>query len=494
ELVGDDLLPTSFDLLPPVPVNCAVPSGRYRVPMVIGTDLFRPASAGDRVGGVVLEANQTFSAGSLFIQRPQVGALETTTCDTDAECAGDFRCAQGGVPGAQRQCVQSTGFTPIPGSVREDFDNAKGDKQQLVTVLFANTGSLDGLLGPNAQNGFDANGTDDFDANPARATDPMRDIRTAAALFSVNLASSASDANTRTSVWWFGGDNPVAGVVPLTRPMELRDHFTNDLSIAETVLNDPTFPSPSGVANVNQAIKRVVDVDLALDSYTDHEKFLFVVTDKPNELYDPSATDEAVLALLKEHDVHTYVIHLDTGIDETLLRDDEVSWEGGVACQNDDSCGAPTCASANDCAAHEVCRPGVVYGATMNDAPSQTPQSYCLNDFTSGRSGPVDFFSQVGCETGGNYIYVTDPDQLRAPMRLLPLVIDGQWSVEADLSKFDTSTLDDGYYRLSGSFLWIFSNSRIARRLSSSIPDPMAPNNPDLASVENRLVVPVGRR
>ena len=305
---GEDAVATSFTLFPPVPMSCDDPSARYRLPFVIDTTLIRPAVIGDRINGLPLVPNRTIDIGNLFTQRSRVTPVDAPACDDGTACPDGFRCATAGLPGAARQCVASNRIEFIPGSFQQDYDPGKDNsKQQLVTFLFENSGSLTGYI-PKEVGNLYADGVQDQDEVAARATDPQLESRKLAEQFIVNVASVADPQNTRMSVWWFAGDSPVF-TIPLTKTDATGDHFTVDLSVAQPLVEDLANPSASrATGNLNQAISRVLDKDLSLAKYDDHEKFLFVFTDGPNEVYDETATDGIVMDRLIENGVHLILI------------------------------------------------------------------------------------------------------------------------------------------------------------------------------------------
>jgi hypothetical protein len=84
---------------------------------------------------------------------------------------------------------------------------------------------------------------------------------------------------------------------------------------------------------------------------------------------------------------------------------------------------------------------------------TETDAKYCMPDYSDGSLGPVDAYADLACQTNGNYIYTTDPQELIYYARKIPYLFNGQWSVETEMSAFDEKVgLPDGYYRLSGFF------------------------------------------
>ncbi|MFB6372650.1 MAG: hypothetical protein ABEN55_05970, partial [Bradymonadaceae bacterium] len=171
------------------------------------------------------------------------------------------------------------------------------------------------------------------------------------------------------------------------------------------------------------------------------------------------ATKQSVLQKLNQHDIHLYVMHLDTQVDPSLLRDVPSYWAGNDQCREDESCrGAQACNSDADCADFETCRKATIYADEEGGQVSETPVKYCLPDYSDGHLGPIGPYADMTCQTGGNYIYATKPQELVHWAKKLPYAIDGQWSMEAEISALDPKVgLEDGYYRLSGVFMGLLA-------------------------------------
>lgn len=489
--LGNPRVPVALSVLPPTPVDCANPGPIQRIPFSVSTSDVLPLVPGDTVNGLPVIPGLTFDAGSFALRRPRVSKLSDLECTTDAECGAGFKCAAGGAPGAPRQCTRQSPVTFVPQTMRLDFDpGVHDDKQQLVGVLIENTSLLDGRLPTASGSLFGENGERDVLANPARATDPMRVHREGVKNFLVNLASVASPRNTAVSIFWFAGQVS-AEARPLFNEMELEDHFTNDLSVGTALIDAMPEPVPKP-ANVWQAARAMIRKDFALAKYADHEKFLFIFVDGPNEVWD--ATDDAdgpetyekTLEDLLAHGIHTYVVHLDTPVDPTLIRDVNTYYAGNTNCQDDAGCmGAPPCANDSQCANFETCRPATVYGENMGDPVTQTTASYCLPTYNDeGRLGPIDYYADLACQTGGTYMYVTRPTQMRQYWNALASSVNGQYSVEADFSALQSSDFPDGWYRLAGTFLGIIGPRDLGVELSGPV---------EATDIDNRAVLRMGQ-
>ena len=478
---GTDRLPVGFSVLPPVPSSCDNPDSRQRVPFIFTSNDVVPIVAGDLVFGREMVPNTSVDTGTIAFRRSRVSALGAE-CTDDSDCDNGFHCAAGGLFGAPKQCTLQTGVELIPSSVRNDYDTGLGDRKQIVGVLIENTSMLEGRLPVNT-GGLFLEGGKDLLVNAARASDPGRVHREAIKNFMVGLASVASPQNTQVGVWWFAGQVP-AETRPLVSPMELQDHFVNDLSIGESLIDTMPDPAPKP-SNVYQAMLRLVESDFGLAKYAEHEKFLYVFVDGPNEVYDEQATYTNVVDTLGAKGIHVVIVHLDAQLDPTTIRDQITTFAGNQNCQDDPQCaGARTCNADTDCQNFESCRTATIYGETAADAATQTTSKYCMPEYVDGRTGPIDQFADLACRTGGNYIYVTDPEQMRSYWRILPSMIDGQWSVEADFSLLSDPDVPVGFYQFSSVVLGLLGGRDLAATLSGP------PNN---TSIENRPLLRLGR-
>ena len=483
--LGFDRTPVGLQVLPPVPANCDDPGARQRIPFMISTTDVFPLVPGDTVNGLVIEPGRTLDSGSLAVRRPRVSELTNIECATDADCSGDFKCATAGLPGAPSQCTRQSPVTFVPESIRADFEPGVNEsQQQLVGVLVENTALLEGRL-PTASGGlFDETGEKDLLTEATRASDPTRIHREAVKTFLVNLASVADELNTAATIWWFAGQVS-AEARPLINERELEDHFSNDLSLGESLIDAMPNPVPKP-ANLWQAVLAMIRKDFGLAGYANHEKFLFVFTDGPNEVWDAEATYDQVLQAATAINLHIYVIHLDATVDPTLIRDLPTYWAGNDNCQDDPGCmKAPACASDANCGSHEECRPAKIYADTAGGTVTTTPVSYCMPAWNSeGHLGPIPEYADLACRTGGSYMYVTRPEQMRPYWGALANAVNGQYSIEADFAALESSDFPDGWYRLSGVFLGVLGTRDLGHVLT-------APRS--AIDVDNRAILRAGR-
>ena len=491
---GTEVQAGTLGVFPPVPASCDEPGERQRIPFYISrkertrSGRLPPIRAGDLMNGQVIEPDGLVGPGMMTTRRARVTQASQTTCGSSDQCMSPLKCGEAGVRGADRYCARTTGVEFIPGTTRQDVDpNFSEDSGQVVAIALENTGSYEGELPSIVGTKYDENGEDDFSEDPARATDPELKNRKAIETFGTYLATAADSANTKVSLWFFGGQTP-STAQPKLRATETEDHFTDDLELVGELVND--LPSPPGKpANVYQTINRVVDRDLGIDKYEDHEKFLFLVTDGPNEVWSDEATKQKVLEKLEKHDVQLYILHLDKKIDGSLLRDVPTYWAGNDQCRDDDSCdGASPCGTDADCANFETCRKATIYADEEGGQVEETGVSYCMPDYSDGYLGPIGPYADLACQTGGNYIYTTEPEQLVHWASRLPYAIDGRWSIEAEVSALDPKVgLPDGFYRLSGVFLGL-----LAPNMSSTM-SAVSSSGVNTHSADNRGLLRVNR-
>ncbi|MFB6264365.1 MAG: hypothetical protein ABEL76_12200 [Bradymonadaceae bacterium] len=448
---GRDVTAAGFAAMPPRPTSCTRPGKIQRIPFYFRNTELTPIAAGDRIFGATLRANQTVGAGTLDARQMRVSPANRGAC-SGASCTSPYKCGSTGLRGTQRHCTRPSGVSFVPGSAQMDYEANRGQGDgQLVTILMENSNMWKGQL-PRIVNGkFDEDGERDFREKPARASDPKLMHRRAISKFSEFLKTSTVRGTTRVSFWFFAGQVPAR-----VRPIVPAGEFTEDLTAPKSLLeSEESVPSPAPrPSNLYQAIEKVVDKELGLPKFDGKEKFLVVLTDGPNEVFDSDATRQKVLETLKAHDVHLFMLHLDASIDPSLLRDLPTYWQGNAGCQSDPSCdGAPTCQSDADCANFETCRRATIYADEKSESVRKTKETYCMPDYSekTGRLGPIGPFADFACQTRGHYIYTTDPKQLVWYARKLPFLLDGQWSVEAEISAFDDEVgLEGGFYRMSG--------------------------------------------
>ncbi len=475
---GSEVQFGGLQVYPPVPASCSEPGERHRVPFALRRNQnfttpdgrLPPIREGDFVNGEKVEADGIVGAGSLTTRRTRVSEVSSTPCTSSADCPGELKCGASGVRGARRYCSRQTGVEFIPGTTRHDVEpNFRPHSKQIVALALDNTASYEGNLPNIVASKYDEQGESGIGTHEGLATDPDWMNREAVHRFSTFLASAANPENTQVSFWFFGGQNKT-DAQPTVDPRSDNGHFSSDLETPSLQIDSHSaFSTSDGAekrpvpktANVYQAIHETIEHDLGLERFSDREKFLFVITDGPNEVYDPDATPEKLADKLDEHNIRLYILHLDAEIDPDLVRDLPTYWRGNSNCQEDDSCGAPTCSSDADCGNFETCRPATLYADSPPDEGgevTETDAEYCLPDYSGGRTGPIDEYAEVTCQSGGNYFYLTGAQDLRDYADKLPLLVDGQWSIEAEFSALDERVgLADGFYRLTGTFLGLLA-------------------------------------
>ena len=461
---GQEVAAKAFGVLPPIPANCEMPGKRQRLPFYFTTrtknNKLRPIKPGDTINGNVVEPNRTIGPGTLTTRRMRVSEVSSATCATSSQCTMPLKCGSAGVRGADRYCARQTGVEFIPGTAKHDYHpNFGADSGQLVSVVVENTAMYEGLLPLSVQGKYDRDGNKDIVAKKGRATDPLLKHREAIGKFGTFLATATDPANTKVSLWAFGGQNRVNAQPRIN--VQGKDHFSDDLGQPKRLISK--FPSPATKpSNVYQSLVRVINEDFSLDKYKDYEKFLVLLTDGPNEVWDKKDNKQKVLRKLKNKNIHLFVLHLDSKIDPTLLRDVPTYWQGNSNCQGSETCdGAPPCSDDSDCANFETCRKATIYADKKPSEGGQvqeTAVSYCMPDYSGGRLGPIGPYADLACETNGNYLYATEPEHPTHYAQNLPFMFDGQWSVETEFSALDERVgLAGGFYRLSGVFFGLLS-------------------------------------
>lgn len=486
---GEEVSASEFQVFPPLPASCSNPGERQRIPFYLKRSertpdgRIPPIREGDYYFGQKIEPNGVVGAGTVGTRRMRVSEFASDPCTSSNQCGDKLTCAESGVRGAEQYCARQTGVEFIPGTARQDVEpNAVPSNKQVVAVALDNTASYDGLIPSEVGGRYDEKGDKYLLPKQERATDQDLKNRKAVRQFSTFLATAADPANTSVSFWFFGGENPT-NAQPTVDAMSQQDHFTDDLEYPKVALDTHSaFRSQDGgekgpvpkPANVYQAIDRIIEKDLGIDKYADHEKFLFLITDGPNEVFDSDATKEKLVSRLNEHDIHLYIMHLDAKFDDSVLRDLPTYWAGSSDCDGDSCASAPTCQSDADCSNFETCRSATIYpdqdptDSETGAEVTETNQQYCMPDYSGGRLGPIDEYADLACQTQGNYLYARTPEELVFWARHLPYLIDGRWSVEAEISAFDEKVgLSDGFYTLSGTFL-----GTIAPNLSSTLSAP----------------------
>ena len=120
----------------------------------------------------------------------------------------------------------------------------------------------------------------------------------------------------------------------------------------------------------------------------------------------------------------------------------------------------------------------------MGDPVTQTAASYCLPTYNAeGRLGPIDYYADIACRTGGTYMYVSEPTQMRQYWNALASAVNGQYSIEADFAALESSNVPDGWYRLAGVFLGIIGPRDLGIELSGPV---------EATDIDNRAIVRMG--
>ncbi len=459
---GPNRRPTGFFSFPPVPVSCDSPGTLQRIPFAFSSSDAVPIVSGDRVSARPVVPNVSIDSQTISVTQPRVVEVTETPCVSTADCSAGFKCA---TAGDGKFCARQTGVEFVPGTVKLDYDaGVLAEKKQLVGVLVENTSLLAGRLPTSSGSLYGETGEKDLLTEIGRATDPTDSRVGALKSFFNNLASVADATNTLTTLWYFAGDVP-ARARPLINENDLQDHFTSDLSVGAGLIDALPSPIPRP-GNLYQSILSMYEKDFSLPKYNDYEKFLFIFTDGPNEVYDPVNNYDKVLEDSRILGVHIFIVHLDSVIDPTLMRDLPEYYLGNQACQDDANCGASACGGDANCQNHESCRAARVYGENQGDVVTNSAQQFCMPTYnTEGQLGPVDEYADLACRTNGNYIYLTDVAALATYWQNLPSTVNGQFSIQAEFSALGEPVLDAPYYRFSSILIGGLGNSALPHRL-----------------------------
>jgi hypothetical protein len=451
-----------FGVLPPRAASCESPGQTQRLRFFFQNNQFHPLTPGDYVGGVEIAPNQVVNAGALDSERTRVATGQR--CSSPSDCPGNLKCGSSGLPTAQKYCLAQTGVSFEPGTVQFDYNPGRTDSdKQLIGILWENTGSWTGFLPNPVATQYDSNGDQDFRRNEARATDPGYLFEETYTTFGTYIPTTTSPSNTKVGGWTYAGETGTKTAAFENDGPQDEDYFTNTLSAPENWLDEKNDLNGISPANTYQSMIAAMD-DFGLDKYSDHEKFLVVVTDGPNEVKDQDATFQDVLDKANNMGIHLMIMHLDARVDASLMRDLPSYYAGDAACRQND-CGYPSpCSSDSECLNFETCRKATIYADSEEASVSQTEQRYCMPDYENGRLGPINQYAQLACQTEGQYHYLTNPRQFSRYARLLPYSFDGQWSIETNMSALsEENGLDGNFHNLSGIVSGLLGTGGISR-------------------------------
>ena len=327
-------------------------------------------------------------------------------CDDDSGCATGYACETFDAPTRRKACVRQLDVAVVEDSV--EF-HAPPDRE-VIALVMDNSGSLFGR----------GVTEDDRTVRLDRATDPDLFRIAAAKGFVLHHAARPSAQGDLMSVWSFQGTTD-AGVTPLTGLIDgpVVQPYVDNLDPAGPVHIALDRLSQSGDyarSNVFTAI-RTVATNLQETGVADGRATLIVFTDGPDDsvTYDPAAAasqeDAAAVwrsnltlavSSAREANARVIVLHLDSGIGpdgvSTLAPDDR------------------------------------------NAVPFPRDRD--------GRTGPLEAYAELACQTGGHYFYLRDPRALPAWFDTVEYLFDGHWSAELQTPLADPS----GAYFLGAEF------------------------------------------
>jgi hypothetical protein len=177
---------------------------------------------------------------------------------------------------------------------------------------------------------------------------------------------------------------------------------------------------------------------LAKPELSDAEKMLVVFVDGPDEQRSATQSAERVIEEARARKVKITIIHLDPSIPKKSASGEPYLPDLPSYVERQAPCGSDA-----DCHSFEQCRQTTGY-ALLKDQPPMIPanvdltQKYChiKRHPADGRTGPIDAFAQIACETQGNYIYVPDAGDagdFAARANGLVYTLEGSWESEVTL-------------------------------------------------------------
>lgn len=329
-------------------------------------------------------------------------------CDSDADCPSGtgFTCEELEGNASQKLCTQDTTVEVKSGSL-SFISPRTNEERRAITLVMDNSGSLygKGVV------------EDDSTVRAARATDLGNNRIAAAKLLTLSINSQPWRPSTVLSLWSFKGETST-GVRPLTGANG--NPFVLNPSVLSNALDTLRDDSNFGRSNVFIALREVAEntVDLGINAQRRGTVILF--TDGPDDSVvvpeDASAEQrEAAVAQweanledaidrLKEADLEVIIIHLDTGIGAAGLLE--------------------------------------LKPDPLNAVPF--PRD------ADGRFGPLDAYARIACETGGHYMYVTDPRALNERFDLVTDLLGGTWKVDVTVEALERAAVPAGPYRIGG--------------------------------------------
>jgi hypothetical protein len=339
-------------------------------------------------------------------------------CSGNAECPPGFNCEAIEGDGDGRSFCTLDTTVRATGALEFASPQPVGANEQPIAVALVmdNSGSLFGR----------GVVEDDKTVRSTRATDPTEFRLAAARTFLLNLRRKQFAQNAVVSAWSFRGESDL-GVTPLfgdiasipPNPYTARFGQASPTQTPDQVaISDLSRAGDFGRSPVYEAVRVVSQnmIDLGVSGrrapfivlFTDGPDDTAIITEGGDEAQRDAALrswrqrlDEAA-SVVQEAGARLFIVHLDTGLSAD-----------GVAALSPDPLNA------------------AAYGRD-----------------SSGRVGPLEEYAQLACQTGGHYLYVTDPSTLTTTFDTLVDLIGGTWEVEVGVESLGQAALFNGAYRL----------------------------------------------
>ncbi|RVU47950.1 VWA domain-containing protein [Lujinxingia sediminis] len=414
-----------------------------------------PIKPGEAIsqGVVNLDRNSfSFADGAVYSTPERV-------CASTDECPDSFLCGVG-QDGAQDLGNRCHITTTVAAASDPEFIG-KDQASHAFGVLVSRAGSWRGFLPSEVgalnlvaneltDNQYAVIAGPDVRPRPARATDNNR--RRYSALSGLvtnwnNVASIVRESGRESlfGLWTYGGSSgTIFSHVNATSGGSL---WTGSLRGAQSAEEDMKSESINeGSRNfLYGAILKVLDQGFTDARVADFEsRTLVVLTDSPDSFQSTNNSAQNVITRANELGVSIMLVHVDPALDNNLLRDDFIYYQG-----------KPTCASDDECRNYETCRQPQFFRSannTQNDSidypgMNHLDSAFCLpTRDEKGRIGPVAEFQEIACSTGGTYNYVPAAEipLMRNALEHLPAYVEAGWTVDVSLSATDTDVLFPG--------------------------------------------------
>lgn len=411
------------------------------------------ASSGDAANGDA--GNMTDTGGSDADNGNGGTDPSMVTCNSNKgySCTRSLPGNQGG--DIQRRCSKTTNLTWDDVRFLSDTD-----KNQLFGVLIENTGSVGGYRPQENVNQlyYDKDGDGVADGDEALYT---QDGTTQRNPVSSPVPSIASDDNdqrysslsslianwedakkaakpgvaTSFGLWDMNGDRNPPSLVNEYLGENRDQSWTSKTNNPNVVRNAVDLfiqghPPTERRANVLESTQQLIENAYTADGrFENYDKTLVVVVDGPPEVHpdETSVTTEDVIRSANDANVRLFIVQFDSRLNSEAVFDDY----GYVDQQNEQCSGDDTCRP------WEECRE--MHGWAEEAGPVQEGEYYkegtwCLPKRRSadGRTGPIEAYGRMACETRGGYQYVKANSALRWALPWLPFTMDGLW--EADVT------------------------------------------------------------